>query len=188
MALFQPSPRFRHCAARVGRRSILWGGCKKPLSSIIEIFDSFRETWERRSTTGDPPPGLYEAGCAVVSDKFLYFFGGFDGKDVYNSVHYLNSDTLAWTEIRVQNPSEQPKKKTGCGFVTYYKEGVAGLAVFAGFGKPIIPAQPEADFIPDTSTKYIGWGWTNELHLLRLSKGIRFSVTVYSFTQVQIST
>ena len=178
--LYQPAPRFSHCAAQIGHKTFLWGGRTQDftthgqltLASEIETFDVFHEKWESKITTGLAPPGVYQGACTTVLDS-IYHFGGYDYYSNHNSLHCFNSGTLEWTEIRSQTPGNQPMPKSFCGIVTYRDEtvGVTSLAVFAGFGKPITPTQPGARFIP--STKYTdGRGWTNEFHLFNLTNGM----------------
>ena len=176
MALYQESsPRFLHCAAQVGENCYLWGGhfsekgLKGPALSL-QIFHSINETWEAKTTTGNPPSGLLEGACTTAS-KSLYHFGGNDGNQFYNSLHCLQSDTLQWRELRAA--ANRPMPKSGCGIVTYREEALsaASLIVFAGYGKPVSPTSPGARFVPDD--RFFGWrGWTNEMHLFNLTKGM----------------
>ena len=176
--LYQPSPRFDHCAAQIGEKSFLWGGLSQDVSmsvrktpaSVVETFDSFQEKWDNKRTTGVTPPGLYDGVCTTVSES-VYHFGGYDGQSNHNSLHCLNSVTLEWTEIHSQTPGNKPMPKSGCGMVTYHDEAVTSLAVFAGFGKPINPTQPGATFI-QSAVLTDGRGYTNELHLFNLPNGI----------------
>ena len=83
--LYQPSPRFGHCAAQIGHKTFLWGGRtqnftasdQQKLASEIETFDVFLEKWETKRTTGLAPPGLYEGRCTTVAES-IYHFGGYD--------------------------------------------------------------------------------------------------------------
>ena len=101
--LYQPSPRFLHCAAQVGEKAYIWGGHtqdvsasgRKSLASEIEIFDVFSETWKTRTATGAPPPGLYAGACSVVSET-LYHFGGVDDHSWCNNLHCLDTRLLDW--------------------------------------------------------------------------------------------
>ena len=174
-SLYQPSPRFFHCVAQIGEKSFLWGGRtqnfsvsgRKTLASELSTFDSFSETWNTRATTGVPPPGLYGGGCTVI-DNSLYYFGGQDSHSYYNSLHCINSITAEWKELSSLNPVNQPMPKTGFGIVTYTE--TASLAIFAGFCVTHQPTQAGARFIE--STKYTGFGWTNEFHLFNLTNGM----------------
>ena len=178
-SLYQPSPRFYHRAAQVRHKTYLWGGRtedflttgRKTLPFEMETFDTYSETWTKKTVTGAPPPGLCSGGFAVAAEK-LYHFGGNDGHSPYSSLHSLNTVTLEWRELQSKNPADQPMPKSGHGMVTYHEEtvGVTSVAVFAGYGKPTTPIQSGSTFIQDT--KRTGWGWTNELHLFNLTNGM----------------
>ena len=104
----------------------MWGGRlenftaqhRRQLSAVIEIYDPCLEIWEQRSTTGVPPPGLYEGGYTSLSSS-LITFGGYDGKYLFNGLHKLNTITLHWNALRIRNPSEGPMPKKGCGLVSF---------------------------------------------------------------------
>ena len=176
--LYQPSPRFRHCAAQLGEKAYLWDGrtqkfsssSRQTLASEIEIFDVFSETWKTRTATGAPPPRLIGGSCTVVSET-LYHFGGHDGHSRYNTLHCLDTLSLDWRELHghAQTPAYQPMPKNGCGLVTYTDK--ASLALFAGYGIPRHPAQTGAQFVQSTNFTD-GRGWTNELHLFNLTNGM----------------
>ena len=176
--LYQPSPRFGHCAAQIGEKAYLWGGRtqnfstsgRKTLQSEIEIFSVFHETWSKKNVSGAAPPGLIEGACTVVSET-LYHFGGYDGHSWYNTLHSLDTVTLDWRALHghTQNPADQPMPKGGCGLVTY--TDAASLVLFAGYGIPNNATQPGSRFIESTNFSD-GSGWTNELHLFNLTNGM----------------
>ena len=178
--LYQPSPRFHHCATQVGHKTYLWGGLTadfvttglKTLPFEVETFDTFSETWTKKTVTGAPPPGCLTGGFAAVAET-LYHYGGNDGYSPYSSLHSLNTVTLEWRELQSKNPVDQPMPKSGHGMVTYHEEtvGVTSLAVLAGYGKPTTPIQPGSTIIQDTN-RIERRGWTNEFHLFNLTNGM----------------
>ena len=180
MAQYQPAPRSYHRAAQVKHQTFLWGGMTKnfvttglkTLPFEIETFDTFSETWTKKTVTGVPPPGLCSGGFAVVAET-LYHYGGNDGRSPYSSLHSLNTVTLEWKELQSKNPADQPMPKIAHGMVTYHDEtvGVTSLAVLAGYGKPTTPIQPGSTFIQNTKRTDES-GWTNEFHLFNLTNGM----------------
>ena len=176
--LYQPAPRFSHCAAQIGHKIFLWGGRTQDfttrgrlkLASEIETFDVFHEKWESKRTTGLAPTGLYSGACTIVAEA-IYHFGGFDSHCDSNALHCLNSVTLEWTQVHSQTAHDHPMCKLGCGMTAYHKEDTTSLAVFAGHGIPYGPTQPGATFVQNTDFTD-GSGWTNELHLLNLTNGM----------------
>ena len=173
--LYEPSPRFGHGTAAVGGRCYLWGGRvqdftasgRKKLASTVDIFDPYLETWEEHPTTGVPPPGMYCGACTSLLDS-LYWFGGYDGRSHYNSLHRLDTTTLEWREIQPLNQADGPMRKSGREIVSFLQDK---LAVFGGCGIPTGPTQPGAIFTKDT--RYTdGWGWSNELHVFNITEGM----------------
>ena len=153
---YEPCPRWSHYIISIGGKVYLWGGRlenftaqrRKQLSAVIEIYDPCLEIWEQRSTTGVPPPGLYDGGCTSLSNS-LITFGGDDGKYVFNGLHKLNTTTLHWNELSIRNPSEGPMPKKGCSLVSFQGDK---LALIGGGGNT-----PQ---------------WTNDFHLFDVPKGM----------------
>ena len=173
--VYEPTPRFSHCAAAVGRKCYLWGGMgrdisesgKRKFASTIEIFDPYLETWQKHPTTGDPPPGLYDAACTSLLNS-LYWFGGWDGWSFYNSLHRLDTTTLEWTELQHQNEAEGPMRKIWCGMVSFSQDQ---LAIFGGLGcLTTSPIQSGANFVKDPSDHEMGW--SNELHVFDITRSM----------------
>ena len=172
---YEPFPRYGHGAAAVGRSYYLWGGHvqgitgskRRELASTIEIFDPYLETWDKRSTTGVPPPGLYSGACTSLLDS-LYWFGGHDGSCYYNSLHRLDTTTLEWRELQPLDQADWPMRKFGCGMVSFLQDQ---LAVFGGHGIPTGPTQPGAMFT-DNADFTDGRGWSNELHVFSITEGM----------------
>ena len=100
---YEPLPRYDHISGRVGSKIVVQGGQTKDflseesrqhLSSVVEIFDPYSETWEQRKVEGNAPlPGTRAAASASLHDD-LFSFGGFYGRDVFNTLHRL--DTKTW--------------------------------------------------------------------------------------------
>ena len=173
--LYEPSPRLGHGVAAVGGRCYLRGGRvqdfsasgRRKLTSTVDIFDPYLETWEKHHTTGVPPPGLYDGACTSLLDS-LYWFGGWNGSFYCNSLHRLDTTTLEWSEIQPLNQADGPMRKHGCGMVSFLQDK---LAVFGGHGIPTGPTQPGAMFTKNTDYTD-GRGWSNELHVFTITEGM----------------
>ena len=143
---YEPLPRFCHISCRVGSKVVVQGGRTKDfseksrqhLSSVVEIFDPYSESWEQRSVTGDAPsPGTYLAASASLHDD-LFSLGGTDGRQYLNTLHRLDTEKLCWSQVSPQNADGAPMPKSGCGMIAFAN----GWGVFGGFGVPRGPTEP----------------------------------------------
>ena len=170
---YEPLPRYWHISGRIGGVIVGQGGVtedfseksKQHLSSVVEIFDPYSESWEQRQVEGNAPsPGTHAAASASLHDD-LFSFGGFDGRDFLNTVHRLDTKTWCWSQVSPQNADGAPMPKYGCGMIAFRNS----LVVFGGYGRPQGPTEPES-FIKYTGATD-GRGWTNEFHIYNLSEG-----------------
>ena len=111
---------------------------RQHLSSVVEIFDPFSESWEQSPVTGDAPsPGTQRAATASLHDD-LFSFGGFDGSRRFNTLHILDTEKLC-SQVSPQNADGAPMPKSGCGMIAFAN----GLGVFGGYGVPRGPTEPK---------------------------------------------
>ena len=157
----EPSPRYGHFSAAVEGQMYAYGGVtkdftkeKSSLASTVHLFNPCLESWQERRPEGIPPPGLHSGTCTSAG-HYVYFYGGFDGKDRHGSLHKLNTSTLTWDTLS----DKGPMKKSHCRMISHDNK----LLLFGGFGIPSGPIQPGADFVKNTNFKD-GRGFTNELH------------------------
>ena len=170
---YEPSPRLWHCASQVGGKSHVWTGRTQDiledkeddvLSSTVNVFDPYLETWQEQRTSGVPPRGLENGACTACANSF-YLFAGDDGSEYMNSLHVLDTDLLVWRDV--SNSDSSPMPKGGCGMVFF---GNHYLATIGGYGLPTQPIQPGSSFIKDPYYRD-GSGWTDEFHVFDVTEG-----------------
>ena len=185
---YEPLPRFFHISSRVGSKVVVPGGLTKDfseksrqhLSSVIEIFDVYSESWEQRPVTGDAlSPGTYGTASASLHDD-LFSFGGYDGNQFFNTLRRLDTEKLCWSQVYPQNADGAPMPKSGCGMIAFG----SGLGVLGGYGVPRGPTEPQS-FIQYTASTN-GSGWTNEFHIYSLSQG-NLSSGFYHYISTAVS-
>ena len=181
---YEPLPRSCHISGRVGSLIVVQGEeqtkdfseeSKQHLSSVVEIFDPYSESWEQRQVEGNAPsPGTYYAASASLHDDFFSFGGGDESENYFNTVHRLDTKTWCWSQVSPQNADGAPMPKSGCGMIAFRNS----LVVFGGYGVPRGPTEPHS-FIKSVAylrfiqTIYDDSGWTNEFHIYNLSEGMQ---------------
>ena len=174
---YEPLPRYEYISGRVGCKVVVQGGrtedfskeSRQHLSSVVEIFDPYSETWEQRQVEGNAPlPGTYAAASASLHDDLFSFGGQNERKNNYfNTVHRLDTKTWCWSQVSPQNADGAPMPKFSCGMTAFRKS----LVVFGGIGVPQGPTEPQSFMKSAGYTD--GTGWTNEFHIYNLSEGIQ---------------
>ena len=162
---YEPEPRYSHISGRVGSKAIVQGGqtasnsAIQRLTTVVEVFDPYSELWEQRHVKG-AFPSLYAAASASLNGD-LFSFGGFDGKEFFNTLHKLDTKTWCWNRLS-HNALRAPMPKRGCGMIVIGND----LGVIGGYGVP----QGHTD--PSSLVKFSrNRGWTNEFHIYSLSEG-----------------
>ena len=152
---------------------VVWGGMiedffknQERLGSVVETFDPFLERWEQQPTTGAPPLGLYYGTCASIQDS-LYTYGGWDGSSIQSGLHRLCTSAMVWRKLEERFLQDGPMRKAGCRMVQFNDT----LVLFGGYGLPRAAIQPGSIFIKSQRFSD-GSGWTNEVHLFDVKKGM----------------
>ena len=180
---YEPLPRYRHVAQRIGSRLLLHGGRtkdfsekrRKQLTTVVEIFNPYFESWEQKQVNGDELiPGTYASASASLRAD-LYTFGGLNASTPNkesNALHRLDTKTWRWHILSPHGAEGAPLPKFGCGMVAFSSEY---LGVFGGHALP--PSKPVVGSFIKNSDQLDGSGWTNEFHIFNLMKGM-FNFTI----------
>ena len=157
-----PVGRYGHWSTIVDGKQYTYGGDSGaagfPTLMAINIFDSTTELWQQTPTSGEPPPGFVGASCCVIGLQ-LFHFGGYDGSNLYNTIHSLNTTDLSWSATTSTHTQGAPMCKGGSGILVYAKN----LVVSGGYG--VLPELSDPDkYVPDPEPGYEDRGWTNEVH------------------------
>lgn len=171
---YEPTERIGHTCWEIGSNVLVHGGVtkektKQRLSSVVEIFDAYKESWKWAEVAGETPAnGVYLAASASVNSE-PFMFGGSDGSRFYNSLHKINCASPCFEVCPQDTSRELPMEKQGAGMVAFD----TNLAVFGGYGMPQGTIQPGSSFIRDKliDLSYLQ-GWTNELHIYNLNEGM----------------
>ena len=175
---YEPKPRWGHYAAAIKGTVYVCGGrvfnlsdasVRGELLSSVNTFDSLFESWEEQITEGTPFFGLYRGACVSALDN-IYVYGGNDGSNLHGSLHVLDVSTKRWSLLSGESSvGRAPMIKVGCGLAYCLGDN---LSLFGGYCRNLDNSiQGGSSFIANHNFED-GRGWSNELHLYSLRKGI----------------
>ena len=148
--------------AAKGLHYVWRGGGPAEEATTIGIFNPTNEEWTLQPSTGTPPPGLWDGGCASIGNG-LYCFGGQNVSSHFNDLHKLNLETFQWSKVHPRNDQTNwPMPKDGCRFVTINQRT---LCCFGG--------------VTDS-------GYTNEFHLYDVQEGTSYNNSLLYFVFVHV--
>ena len=183
MANSSPDARFWHTSQCVGDQVYVWGGQTKSYGQeklpVLEEFDCHERSWRTLiDIKGDSHPGVSQVACASFGD-FLYLYGGNDGKDYNNILSQLDWKKKVWIQLSTKDASMSPMRKDACGMAHFTTQsGEQKLIVMCGYAL-LGPCSTDtaSTFSPDKNSKFTtdhpeDTGWTNEIHMFDIAKGI----------------
>ena len=173
--------RAHHSTILVSNKLYCWGGDQKGLpfvhdgehkqkiTSSVDIFQLETFKWEKKSTTGNPPAGVFDYACTSIKDSVFYFGGCCKPIDCFHiNLYKLNTLTLNWNEIISTATDNMPMRKYGCGMISFYMNGEDHLFLSGGVGPTPLTKQTHAQYI--FSPNYQSLSYTNEIHYMNVSK------------------
>ena len=174
---YQLGWRTHHSTIVVNNILYCWGGNQKHLPKVhdneekrkttysIDLFHLPSFTWERRSTTGTPPVGVFDYACTKINNNIFYYGGNCKHNDCYhNNLYELNSLNNNWREIANCTPDNVPMKKNDCGIISYKINGKYNLLLLGGYGPVPITIHSHSQYMPDPN--YPTECYTNEMHTM----------------------
>lgn len=178
MAKYHSGWRIYHSTVVIGDQVFLWGGQHKYLSevhetisssSLVDIFNIRTSKWQRRSTTGNPPPGMFRYACTNIGKKIYYYGGNCRPSDCFhNALVELSTDTLHWREVIPDNQDNVPMKRHGCGLVSFTNNGEECLLLLGGVGPTPVTIGNHSQYAAVPTE--LGFSYTNEAHTVCISQ------------------
>jgi len=117
-----PTARYEHCAVALEKKMIIAGGkCKRGGLSDIHIFDADVNKWTRPKLRGTVPQCRW--GSSLVSyNKYLLFFGGWNGRECFEDVIAVDSNTWEYLPS-IKTKGETPVSRT------FHEAGILGSSM-----------------------------------------------------------
>ena len=154
-----------HSTVKVGDYLYMWGGYGSRVDyDVMEVYHLPTGAWDKKPTTGTPPPGT-SAYSSVAIGKDIYYFGGYSGGDYVNSLHYFNVDSFKWRELSPSSSENGPMNKSYSGMVSAHFDGEDYLIIIGGYISSSINTQEQP------GAQYSAGGRCNEIHYYRISSG-----------------
>lgn len=151
---------------------------KLQLLSMVEVMHLSTGRWEQRTTTGNPPLGVKGYSSTVIGRSILFFGGSCNHDDCrHNSLHSLNIDSFAWSELSRTNSHYGPMMKAYCSMIAVQFDGEDYLLVVGGIGPSNnnTPHQVGAEYADKGLHEFVR---TNEHHYYNLSTGKTYTISV----------
>ena len=169
--------RSQHSTVVINSTLYCWGGYqedlpyvhdneeKRKITSSIDLFHLPTFTWERRSTTGTAPVGVFHSACTKIDNNIFHYGGCCKPGDCYhNNLYELNSINNNWREIANSTPDNVPMKKMKCGMISFKINEKYNLLVLGGYGPVPVTTHSHSQYIPDPTRP--NHCVTNEAHIM----------------------
>ena len=138
---------------------------KRKITSSIDLCHLPMLSWERRSTTGTPPVGVFDYACTKIDNNIFYYVGNCKLDDCYhNNLYELNSINNNWREIVNSTPDNVPMKKIDCGMISFKTNEKYNLLVLGGYGPVPVTIHSHSQYI--THPNIPNRCFTNEAHIM----------------------
>ncbi|EFJ13495.1 hypothetical protein SELMODRAFT_424453 [Selaginella moellendorffii] len=129
-----PAPKEGHSALLIGDNLFVFGGCGKSSDpseeeyyNDLHVLNANTFVWKKISITGVSPIPRDSHTCSSYKNCFIVM-GGEDGGNAYlNDVHILDTETMAWREVKTTGAELMPRAEH-----TTISHGKY-LVVFGGF-------------------------------------------------------
>jgi len=108
----KPRPMRAHTMTLVNEKIFIFGGSdNETCFNDLYIFDCETYWWTLHKTKGlVPPPRPCRAHSANLIGDYIYYFGGGDGPNYFNTLYLLNTKTLCWEKPEVRGQIPNPRR------------------------------------------------------------------------------
>ena len=104
-----PAKRYAHCAAAVGRRMYIFGGCDtdKRMNDMSYLDTENGNVWVKPKIELGTEPSKRSNATLTAVGKRLYLFGGFDGNNYLNDLWEYNTEANTWNEVSFEKSNDE---------------------------------------------------------------------------------
>ena len=169
-----------HNTTIIGDLLYVWGGQepgfggvhdsykKRTYTSRVKLFHLPSGQWTIKTTSGNPPLGVWGCFCSTVGDK-IYYFGGWCGHGLcyHNSLNELDTVTLTWKQLQPTDDDISVMKRANGGMITVEDSDETYLLMIGGHGSPLTVQLQQAQYIKSRDGRVA----TNECNIYNLLTG-----------------
>lgn len=129
-----PETRDSHSATKIGNNMYIFGGSNGnfPFNDIFAFNFTFR-SWNKVNATGDIPLPREGHSAGVLNDRYIFIYGGWNGKMIYNNYYLFDTITNIWRKVEPEDPNQEPliRESHSCSVIKdhFYIFGGQGVNV-----------------------------------------------------------
>uniref|UniRef100_A0A7S0Y9W2 Uncharacterized protein n=1 Tax=Polytomella parva TaxID=51329 RepID=A0A7S0Y9W2_9CHLO len=120
----RPVPRSGHATCCIREKLFVFGGVSAEgvFLNDLWVFDQDSSQWNHLSTFGQMPTPRRGSSLSATEDgRRLYVFGGFDGYECNNDVHYLDLEKLTWSPMSIHfGQAPEPRENASTCITSKY--------------------------------------------------------------------
>lgn len=115
-----PEPRDSHSSTRINNNMYIYGGSNgtTPFNDMFAFNFTFRN-WNKIVATGDLPSSREGHSAAGLNDRYIFIYGGWNGKSIYNNYYLFDTMTNIWRKVEPEDSTLEPaaRESHSCCFV-----------------------------------------------------------------------
>jgi len=163
-----PKPRAGHIGVTIHSNLFIFGGSiwesdepDEPPNQTNElwVYDTALNEWKQPHMKGSIPSPRTGATASVVGGSTIVVFGGLDiEKGWLNEVYLLQTDTMTWSQPKIQGKAPSLRDKSGSVAIGNK------VYIFGGFGPSLESSKSTGD--PFELIKSAEFVWWDDIHVL----------------------
>jgi len=104
-----PEPRDSHSSTKIGNNMYIFGGSNgnPPFNDMFAFNFTFR-SWNKVNATGDVPLPREGHSAAAMTDRYIFIYGGWNGKTIYNNYYLFDTMTNIWRKVEPEDANQEP--------------------------------------------------------------------------------
>ena len=104
-----PESRDSHSSTKIGNNMYIFGGSNgnPPFNDMFAFNFTFR-SWNKVNSTGDVPLAREGHSAAALNDRYIFIYGGWNGKTIFNNYYLFDSLANVWRKVEPEDSATEP--------------------------------------------------------------------------------